>query len=329
MRAVAIKSFGGPENLAACQMPDPQPEVGEVTIDVEYAGVNYLELMFRRGFVAVPLPFVPGIEVAGHIRAVGEGVTDLQVGQPVAALTIVGQGGYAEVVRSPAALTFALDTLERPVDLAAAAAFPCTMITAYLVLSAAARFTPGDAVLVHAAAGGLGSALGQVARRLGAGQVLGTVGSPDKIAYAQAHGYDRVFLREHYREAVIAATGGAGVQIVVDPVGGNLRSESLEVLSVLGQLIVLGNAGNGEDTFQSTNGLWLSSKGVQGFNLLAVCLQAPEKIKDAARRVLEWIARDELHVPISGVLPLEAADEAHRRIEQRATTGKLILKIGR
>lgn len=192
MRAVVIPRFGESEVLEVREMPTPQPGPGQVAINVAFAGVNYAEVLYRRGVVGVPLPFVPGIEVSGYVRAVGEGVTTLSLGQPVAALTIVDSGGYAEVVLASAAFTFPLDDLDGTIDLATAAAFSSNTTTAYLLLSTSARLNTGESVLVHAAAGGVGSALGQMARNLGAGRVLGTVGTPDKVAYAQSLGYDHV-----------------------------------------------------------------------------------------------------------------------------------------
>lgn len=165
MKAVTIPEFGEAEVLRVEQMPVPEPGPGQVSIDVAYAGANFAEVLYRRGVVDVPLPFVPGIEVSGRIRALGEGVTDLTVGQPVAALTIVDSGGYAEVVVTFADLVAPLDGLG--IGLGVAAALPSNSTTAFLVLDRVARIEPGDRVLVHAAAGGVGSQLGQAARLLG------------------------------------------------------------------------------------------------------------------------------------------------------------------
>jgi len=166
MRAVVIPRFGGPEVLEVRDLPAPAPGPGEVTIDVAYAGVNHAEVLYRRGDVDVPLPFTPGIEVAGHIRALGPDVTGLRAGQPVAALTTVDSGGYAEVVRVAAPLVFPLDTLAPDLGLAVAAAFPSNTTTALLVLSTVAHLQKGERVLIHGASGGVGSVLGQMAHAL-------------------------------------------------------------------------------------------------------------------------------------------------------------------
>lgn len=288
---------------------------------------NYAEVLYRRGAVDVSLPFVAGIEVSGHVRALGKGVNNLHVGQPVVALTNVDSGGYSEVVLVAAALTFPLDGLDSPINLQTAAAFPSNTTAAYLILSTIARLSAGESVLIHAAAAGVGSMLGQVARALGAGRVLGTVGSPDKMAYAQSLGYSKVVLREDFAHQVREITVGEGVDIVVDQVGGKARLESLELLRPLGRLVVMGNASNAEDVSLSSNTLWFSNKAVLGFNLGALSATRPDLVVPAARAALQLVATGQIRIDVTDVLPLEQAAEAHRRIEQRSTTGKLVLRI--
>ena len=169
MQAVVIPHFGETEVLEVRDLPVPEPSKGQVLIKVAYAGVNFAELMARRGeFHALPTPFTPGYEVSGTVVACGEGVTAFRAGQPVAALTI--QGGYAEYAIAQAALTFPLDSLDtpaRPLDLEQAAAFPTVAMTAYDLLANAARIRPGEYVLIHAASGGVGIAAGNLSVRLG------------------------------------------------------------------------------------------------------------------------------------------------------------------
>lgn len=331
MRAVVIPTFGGPDVLEVADLPEPQPRPGEVTIDVAFAGVNYVEVMFRRGDMGInpPLPFVPGIEVAGYIRTVGEDVQGLHIGQPVAAMSISDQGGYAEVVRVPALMTFPLDSVGagNEVDLAIAAGSLSSTITAYLALSAIAQLRSGEAVLVQAAAGGLGSALGQMARRLGAGLVLGVVGSNSKVDYARSLGYDEVLLQDNFVEGVAQVTAGRGVDIVLDQVGGAIRTQSLDVLRPLGRLVVLGNASNADDVPQSSNGLWFTNKAVMGCTLGSLFQVEPELTGSIAREAMGMVFRGEVDTKVTDIYPLEQAAEAHRRLEQRATTGKLVLRV--
>ncbi len=328
MKAVVIPRFGAVDVLEVREMPVPEPRPGEVAINVAYAGVNYAEVLYRRGVIDVPLPFIPGIEVSGTIRALGEGVSGLRVGQPVAALTIVKSGGYAEVVVTAAALTFPLDELPGSVDMVTAAAFPSNTTAAYLVLSEMARLEPGEAVLIHAAGGGVGSALGQVARNLDAGNVIGTVGSAEKIEYTKALGYTHVLLRQNFAEQVREVTEGHGINVVVDPVGGSARTESLELLRPFGRMIVMGNASNAEDVSISTNHLWFTNQAVQGFNLAAYSAAFPQRANQAGRAALDLVAQGKVRVAVTDVLPPEQASQAHRRIEQGATVGKLVLHIG-
>ena len=318
MKAVVIPEFGAAEVLREARTAVPEPGAGQVSIDVAYAGANFAEVLYRRGVVDVPLPFVPGIEVSGRIRAIGEGVSGLTVGQPVAALTIVDSGGYAEVAVTAADLVAPLaDAVD--LDLATAAALPSNSTTAFLVLDQVARLAPGESVLVHAAAGGVGSQLGQVARLLGAGRVVGTVGSAAKVEAARGFGYDEVILRDEI-------AGAGQFDVVVDMVGGPARQASLDRLAPLGRLVVMGNASGAEDVGISANELWFSNKTVSGFNLAAYSAAHPERAGQALRRAVRAAGEGALRVQVE-VVPLAQVVETHRRIESGATTGKLVLEV--
>ncbi|MDQ0792220.1 zinc-binding dehydrogenase [Streptomyces sp. B1I3] len=317
MNAVIVPEFGEADVLRPATLPIPEPGPGQVAIDVAYAGANFAEILYRRGVVDVPLPFVPGIEVAGRIRAVGEGVEGLTAGQPVAALTIVGSGGYAEVVVTSAELIAPLDGLGIGLDVAAA--LPSNSTTAFLVLDRVARVEPGESVLVHAAAGGVGSQLGQAARLLGAGRVVGTVGSEAKIEIAKRFGYDEVVQRDQMADA-------GEFDIVVDMVGGPARRAGLDRLAPMGRLVVMGNASGAEDVGIPANELWFTNKTVSGFNLAAFSAAQPAETGQALRRAVAAAATGDLRVRTE-VLPLARVVEAHRRIESGTTTGKLVLDI--
>jgi NADPH2:quinone reductase len=318
MKAVTIPEFGEAEVLRLASIAVPEPGPGQVAVDVAHAGANFAEVLYRRGVVDVPLPFVPGIEVAGRIRAVGEGVEGLTVGQPVAALTIVDSGGYAEVVVTSADLVAPLDGLGIGTEVAAA--LPSNSTTAFLVLDRVARMQPGESVLVHAAAGGVGSQLGQVARLLGAGRVVGTVGSEAKIETALGFGYDEVVLRDRVE-------GAGAFDIGVDKVGGPARRSGLDLLAPMGRLVVMGNASGADDVGIPANELWFTNKTVSGFNLAAFSATFPHDAGHALRRAVAAAATGELRVQVE-TLPLHEAAEAHRRIESGTTTGKLVLEVG-
>ncbi|MEO3869440.1 zinc-binding dehydrogenase [Nonomuraea sp. B12E4] len=317
MRAIIIPEFGTADVLRLADVKIPEPGPGQVAIDVAYAGANFAEILYRQGVVDVPLPFVPGIEVSGRIRALGPGVEDLRVGQPVAALTIVDSGGYAGVAVTSADLVAPLDGLGLGLDVAAA--LPSNSTTAFLVLDRVARIEPGESVLVHAAAGGVGSQLGQAARLLGAGRVVGTVGSAAKIEAARGFGYDEVILRDRIAEA-------GEFDIVVDMVGGPARRAGLDRLALMGRMVVMGNASGAEDAGISANELWFSNRTVSGFNLAAFSAAFPAQAGRALRRAVAAAARGELRVRVE-TLPLSRAAEAHRRIESGSTTGKLVLDV--
>lgn len=319
MQAVVIPEFGEAEVLRETLVPVPEPGAGQVAIDVAYAGANFAEVLYRRGVVDVPLPFVPGIEVAGRVRAVGEGVTGLKAGQPVAALTIVDSGGYAEVAVTDARLVAPLIDSASGLDLATAAALPSNSTTAFLVLEQVARLAAGESVLVHAAAGGVGSQLGQVARLLGAGRVVGTVGSSAKFEAARAFGYDEVILRADLADA-------GQFDVIVDMVGGPARQGSLDRLAPSGRLVVMGNASGAEDVAISANELWFSNKTVSGFNLAAYSAVRPDQAGEALRRAVRAAGDGVLQVQVEAV-PLHQVVQTHRRIETGATTGKLVLEV--
>jgi NADPH:quinone reductase len=323
MKAVTIPEFGEAEVLRVTTLPVLEPGPGQVAIDVAYAGANFAEILYRRGVVDVPLPFVPGIEVSGRIRTVGEGVEDLTVGQPVAALTIVDSGGYAEVVVTSADMVAPLDGFDLGMDVAAA--LPSNSTTAFLVLDRVARIEPGESVLVHAAAGGVGSQLGQAARLLGAGRVVGTVGSEAKIETARRFGYDEVILRDRIADADADADADTGdFDIVVDMIGGPARRAGLDRLTPIGRLVVMGNASGADDVGIPANELWFTDKTVSGFNLAAFAATFPQHTGQALRRAVTAAAKGELRVQTE-TLPLNQAPDAHRRIESGMTTGKLVL----
>ena len=330
MRAVVVSEFGGPEMLKVREVPEPAPGRGQVAIRVAYAGVNYVETMARRGGLHnYVLPFTPGLEVAGHIHALGDGVEGLRVGQPVAALTM--RGGYAEIALAQATLTYPLDRADGPIDLTVAAGFPTIVPTAYDLLVRVARLQQGEAVLVHAAAGGVGSIAGQMARHLGAGLIIGTVSHLKKASYAKSSGYDEILLYDDFVRHVRELTNGRGVDVVLEGVGEPIRSQSLAALAPFGRLVIFGNAGNEQGNLQGlpeNPGSFLTdSKAIMGYTIGSLSTLAPRLVADTARRTLDLIARSQIKIDITAILPLEQADEAHRRLESRETTGKLLLRV--
>jgi len=327
MRAVIAQSTGGPEVLAVTDRPVPSPGPGEVAIDVAYAGLNFVEVMHRRGDGGIEAPFIPGYEVAGTVRSVGDGVDAVPLGSPVAAIT--GTGGYAEVALAPVHQVTLLNGHSETLGLDVAAAFPTIVPTAWTLLQHVARLRAGETVLVHAAAGAVGTIAVQVARHLGASRIVGTVGDDTRIAYAREAGYTDVLVRSPgWKKEVLELTDGRGVDVVLDSVGGRVRPESLAALAPLGRLVLFGNASAAPDVEQSTHELWFSNKAVLGFAIGPLFDTAPALAARYSAEALALLADGTIKIDITDVLPLEAAADGHRRLEQRQTTGKLLLRVG-
>lgn len=326
MRAIVFSTYGDADVLELSEAPEPQPAAGQVSIRVAYASVNFADIMTRRGqYHAARLPATPGLEVAGVVHALGEGVTGLRVGQPVSAVTL--SGGYAEVALAQAALTFPLDGFEREIELAQAAAFSVVGVTAYHLLVDVARIRAGETTLIHAAAGGVGGVAAQIARQRGAGLIIGTVGSQAKVAYAQSLGYDLVALRESFVEETLRFTQGRGVDIILDAAGEPTRSQSLNALAPLGRLVVFGNASAQPDAPLQPGYLQANNKAVLGYSFMGLSRTAPQLIGAAASQALALLANGQARIDITHILPLEQAAEAHRLIEAGTTTGKLLLQV--
>ncbi|OZB98551.1 zinc-binding dehydrogenase [Paenibacillus sp. XY044] len=328
MKSIVIERAGGAEVLMMKEMPDLAPRYGEMIVDVAFAGVGLVDILIRRGEFRelFPFPVIPGLEVSGYVRSIGDGVEGFRIGQPVASMKLLEVGGYATQARVTPQLTVPLDALGGDLNLAEAAASIVNLTTAYFAVKQVNRMREGDTVLVHAAAGGLGSFLGQIAKQFGAGTVLGTVGSPDKIKLASSLGYDELLLRSDFVDEAKRIAGAQGVDAVFDPVGGETRARSLELLKPLGQIIALGNASGGE-LMHPTNDIWLGNQNIAGFNLGAYAAYDPVAVGRAARDALQLLASGEVRAEVQGIYPMENASEAHRLLESGRTTGKLVLQM--
>ncbi|MFD7439754.1 zinc-binding alcohol dehydrogenase family protein [Streptomyces sp. NPDC059909] len=323
MRAVEIHEYGGPEVLKVVRTAAPDPGPGQVTVDVAYAGVNFADLKARaEGYRVAALPYVPGLEVSGRIRAVGAGVTDLRPGQEVAALTAAG--GYAEVVAVSAATVFALP---EGVDPRTGATLPTVLPTAHALLHEVGRLRAGETVLVHGAAGGVGTVAGQLARAAGAKAVYGVVSSAAKAGHALEHGYDEVFVGDSFPEEVRRATGGRGVDLLLDPVGGDTLRRGLDALAVFGRIVSYGNASGAEPWQVGPAELYGSGRAVAGFSILSLAQTAPEALRALAERAFRTATDGVVALPVTAEFPLEDAAGAHALMGGRTSTGKLLLKV--
>jgi NADPH:quinone reductase len=326
MRATVVQQYGGAGALRLSEVAEPEPGPGTVAIAVAYAGVNYAEVMARRGSLpAFAPPFVPGLEVSGIVRAVGPGVTGLERGQPVAALTT--RGGYAEIALAPAELTFALRDGSDD-ELLAGAARPTIVPTAWALIHEVARLRDGESVLVHAAGGGVGTVVGQFAAAAGASKILGVVSSAAKARYALGFGYHDVFTDDAWPQHARLATGGRGPDVVLDSIGGDVRVRGLELLAPLGRLVCFGNACDEPESAIPVLSLRTHVKSVLGWSITGLAAADPVHAGAIARRALA--AADELgvRVDITDVIPLAQAARAHECLEDRRSTGKLVLAVG-
>lgn len=321
MRAVGFDVNGGPEVLRPVELPVPEPGPGQVLIQVAYAGVNYGEVQHRLGDFGPPDGIaVPGLEVSGEIAGLGAGVTGLAIGDPVAAYLPDG-GGYAEYAVAPADFAFPLDGI----SLRDGGGAALVLTTAYGVLAGAARLTAGDTVLIHAAAGGVGSAAAQIARALGAAAVYGTVRTADKADYAKRFGYDAVFLRETFADEL--ARTRTEVDIVLDPIGGPTRLASLEVLAPFGRLAVYGEAARHPDLSLPVLPLWKRNRSVNGYNIGDLARRDPALVRGHALAALSLLASGAIRVDITAELSLAAAFQAHEALQAGTNRGKVLLAL--
>ena len=323
MRAVVVREYGAPEVLRLAEVPEPEPGAGEVTIGVRFAGVNFTDVRNRIGDGLGVVPLVPGVEVAGTVREVGDGVSGLSPGQPVAALT---RGhGYAEVVSAAADLTVPL-----PENLAGrpeAGGMLVTVPLALMLLRRVARVLPEETVLLHAAAGGVGTVTGQLARHWGLRPLLGTASTAAKAEFARGYGYGHVFGYSDFAEGVLAATAGRGVDVVLDPVGGQVRARSFELLAPFGRLVTYSNISREPELVPDAAWMRARCVGYLGFSGGQLPLRDPGLVRPSLLEAAQLISSGAIEIRVTSVFPLEQAAEAHRVFERRAAVGKFILAV--
>lgn len=380
MEAMQITGFDGPAGLRYAEAPVPEPGPEDVALDVEYAGVGYIEALLAGGLIDLPLPYVPGLEAVGRVRSLGSQITNpspqadsdadatlppaeadadaeiaalpsnlaperparpdaasehstpsaaadlpspdvplstLKPGDLAVALTINRGGAYGQVAVTNANL---VAPLPPGMDPTVAAAVPANTTTALVALERIAHVKPGEHVLVHAAAGGLGSQFGQIARLLGAARTVGVVGSEAKRKAALDLGYDEVWLRSELGDAA-----GGQFDVVADPVAGPARQTSLDLLRLGGRLLAVGDAAQAGDPMVSSNSLWLRGIGVLGFNLGAFTAANPRTTGVYLRRALNLAASGEVTVRIAERAPIREAPRILADMAAGATVGKAVL----
>jgi NADPH2:quinone reductase len=324
MKAVRFHHTGGPEVLVYETVPDPVPGPNEVLIKVEAVGMNFSDVLRRRGDnypVASPLPFTPGSEVAGTVAALGAGVTGVELGSLVYAAP--RGGGYAQYVVAPAA---GVIPIPAGIDAAQATTLVIQGLTAAFALRDAGRLSPGESVLVEAAAGGVGSFAVQLARLSGAGLVIGAAGSEAKRAKALALGADRAvdYTAPDWARQVRAMTDGRGVDIILEMTGGDTVGQALDALADFGRMVVYGQA-SGEAALVDPQRLTVPNQSVTGFYIGAY-FKRPELVRQTLAEIVGHVAAGRLTLEVGALLPLSQAVEAHRMLEGRQSTGKLVLQ---
>ena len=320
MKAIRVHEHGGPEVLRYEDVSEPQPQAGEAIIRIEAIGVNFLDIYHRTGLYHFDLPFTPGSEAAGTVTAVGEGVREVQVGDRVA--HAMARGAYTEF---QAVEAWRLVRLPESVDARAAAAIMLQGMTAHYLCHSTFPLTEGQTALVHAAAGGVGLLLIQVAKRLGA-TVYGTVSTPEKAALAREAGADDVVLytEQDFDVEIRRLTDGRGVDVVYDSVGQSTFEGSLNSLVPRGYLVSYGQSSGPVPPFQP--GL-LGAKGSLFITrpLLLHYASTREETVRRATDLFNWYASGDLKLHIGRTFALSDAAEAHRQLEGRKTTGKVLL----
>lgn len=327
MRALVMtEPAPGPERTVVRDVPEPRPGNTQVTIEVAHAGVNFLDVMARRGDpgYAPSWPYTPGLEVAGRVRETGPGVTDLAPEQRVAAFTT--GGGFADVavaeVRSVVPIPDAV-----PTEIAAAA--PLMLSSALLLLTEVTRTREGDAVLMHSAAGGVGSAVAQLVPVLGGGVRIGTVGRPEKVSEAIAAGWDVVLPRAETTPEKVRAAAGRGVDVVLDPLGTSMVEFDLEVAAPGARIALFGNPSGGAPSPLPPLGRLIGGNvALAGFSISRLAATAPHRAADALRRVLDLVADGRLHPAVEVLDRLEDVPATHQLMAEGRGVGKYVVAVG-
>ena len=322
MKAIKIANYGDSSVLKLSETePMPKPGTEQVLVRIHAAGLNFVDIYQRQGLYPVPLPYIPGLEGAGTVEEVGANVKGVQRGDRVA---YTGQlGSYSEFLAVDAVK---LIPVPKTMSFEQAAAVPLQGMTAHYLINDYRKPTKGDVVLIHAAAGGVGLLLVQWAKHLGA-TVIGTVSTEDKARIASEAGADHVILytKQDFAAETKRITEGRGAQLVLDGVAKSTFKGSLEAAATFGHVVIFGAASGAADPIVP-NSLMPKSLTVSGGTLF----NSAATRKDIARRskeVLDGIAKRWLKLNISQVLPLAEADKAHRLLQGRQSTGKMILKI--
>jgi NADPH2:quinone reductase len=322
IEGILVEKFGGPDVMKFSEVELPSPGPGEVKLKIYAAGVNFIDVNQRRGRykTTIELPFVPGLEGAGIVQELGFGVKEVKVGDKVA--YAYGRGSYAQAANVPAK-----NLIPLPSDFSfeQGAAFPLQGMTAQYLLHEFHKIKAGETILIHAAAGGMGSFLVPWAKRLGA-RVIGTVSTEGKAKIAKVYGADEIIIytEEDFVTASKRLTNGKGPDLILDSVGKDTFTKDLEAISLRGHIVLYGSASGAAEPLMP-NSLQTKSITVSGGSLFNFIDNRKELLM-RANEVLQGIKEGWLKLNIEKVMSLAEAEKAHEMMENRKTTGKIVLK---
>jgi NADPH2:quinone reductase len=324
MKAMLCTQWGGPDDLVLRDIPSPKPGPGEVRVRLRAAGLNFADTLLIAGKYQLQpqFPFSPGFEGAGEVIELGAGVTRHQLGDRVATFAL--DGGYAEQIVIPERMA---TPIPDSMDYGTAASFIVAYGTSHLALDHRAQLQSGEVLLVHGAAGGVGLTALEIGKKMGA-TVIATASTAEKLAVCQAYGADHLinYREEDFRRRVKHITKGRGVDVVYDPVGGDVFDQSLRCMKWEGRLLVIGFA-SGRIPQAQANLLLVKNFSIVGFFWGAYAQKDPDRLEASNRQLLRWFDEGSLKPHVSHTLPLERAADGLKMLLARQTTGRLVLTI--
>lgn len=323
MKGITVQSFGSPDVLNYTTLPDPVAGENEILIEVRGASINSADIQARSGkyHLGKNLPFTPGIDVAGVAASVGQKVKTIKKGDHVIAFP--STGSYAEQAVAQEHLCFVIPP---EINFKAAAAVPIVAGTITHMLTEIARIQPGESILVHGASGGVGTTAIQVAKQCKAGKIFGSVGSLRKGTYVQDLGAEATvdYNDPDYSTQINQLTGGAGADVILNPIGGVTLERDLHCLAPFGRLISFGRLADVPGSI-SPETLYTTNRSVIGFSFGHFRKLRPAKISNTMERVIEMLRSEQLQMVIDSCYPLKEAARAHQHLESREAIGKVLL----
>lgn len=329
MKSIRVKTRGGCEVLKYQDEIKPDCTSNRVLLKIIAAGINFADIMQHQGTypLQLPLPYTPGMEVIGIVEEVGAEVTDVRLGERVAAISFEA-GGYAEyILANPEQVIHVADAIDEHTMLA----LLIQGVTAYLLLDYAANIRSGESVLVHAAAGGVGNLLVQLAKLMNAGDVFGTAGTETKREMIKTWGVNHAidYNYPNWHENILEITQGKGIDVILDPVGGSAIAQNLSCLGIEGRFINYGWLSGSYPSLTpiQCQNLLFNNQTVSGFAFNVVMERHPNIINTALTQLFAWVQTGKLKPILGQVFPLKDAEMAHAAILERKTTGKVILQV--